>query len=46
MEEIGDEVATTDSSFKTKAFESVFSLSFLHAMVALQKFTREEIRNN
>jgi hypothetical protein len=44
-EEFGEEEATTDSSFMTKALESVFPLSFLLAMMALQKFTSEEIKN-
>jgi hypothetical protein len=40
-----EEVATVDSGFKTKANESIFPLSFLLAIVALQKFTSEEIGN-
>jgi hypothetical protein len=39
------EVAIADFGFKTRELESIFSLSFLLAMVALQKFTSEKIRN-
>jgi hypothetical protein len=38
-------VAIADSGFKTKDLESIFSLSFLLAMVALKKFTGEKMRN-
>ena len=36
-EEIGEEWGILGSDFTTKAFDSVFLLSFLVAMVALQK---------
>jgi hypothetical protein len=44
-EDIVREVVIVDFGFKTKDLESIFSLSFLLAIVALQKFTDEKIRN-
>jgi hypothetical protein len=43
--DIVGEVVIADFGFKTKDLESIFSLSFLLAIVALQKFTDEKIRN-
>ena len=43
-EEIGEEMGILDSGFTTKAFESIFPLSFFDAMVALQKFKNQNIK--
>jgi hypothetical protein len=44
-EDTAGEVAIADFGFKTRDLESIFSLSFLLAIVALEKFTDEKIRN-